>query len=73
MPFAFAKTDYNESGHINNFYQAGTGIFNSALDTDTIQTEVLTDGKLIPLVADLDSDGINEIVVFSLNFKNQCL
>ena len=64
IPFAAAKTDYNESGHADVFYQAGTGIFNSELTTDTIVPKVLTDGKLLSLVADLDNDTVNEIIVF---------
>lgn len=63
-----AITSYNESGNVNNLYQFGVSAFNSQLDPDIVNTlqtttRVVTDGRKVPLVSDLDGDGVSEIIV----------
>ena len=59
--------DYNESGRRDNLYQLGLGRFNSLLNPVDIdaqsQSVLLTKGRKIPLISDLDGDGIAEIIV----------
>ena len=73
LPFSIAvgqsaRTDYNESGNQDNQYQLGLGGFNSVLDPDTVNTAqtttvLVTDGRKIPLVSDLDGDGFTEVII----------
>ena len=67
IPVAIADLNYTESGEADNFYIRGTGAFNSALDPNdiTISTKVLSDPEQIPLIADVDGDGITEIFIIS--------
>lgn len=59
---AYANDNYSETGNPDNFYHLGIGFFNSQLtDIDTFTRSVA--GKQTPLIADLDNDGINEIIV----------
>lgn len=60
---AFGLESYNETGSIDQQFLLGTGIFNSLLTTDVTVSKSLTDGQNIPMVADLDRDGVNEIIV----------
>lgn len=62
LPLISAKTYYNQSGGDNTAYQLGEGIFNANLEDYNIHTVTLSDGKNIPLVSDLDGDGVNEII-----------
>lgn len=61
--------DYNRTGGEDlSFNQKGTGTFNPENDEQTVTAQkVLTDGEFHPLVADLDNDGVNEIIVFDGN------
>ncbi len=60
-----ASTSYNETGvNLESNYRSGSGIFNDAITTDSISGQrSLADGINIPVVGDLDGDGINEIVI----------
>lgn len=63
IPVAFAKDDYNQTGSTNQDYLLGSGIFNNALTTSTNNLRTLSDGQNVPLVADLDGNGDQEIIV----------
>ncbi len=70
IPLAFSQasiTDYNESGRFDNKYQLGLGRFNSQLDPDEIdvrsETVTVTNGRKLPLISDLDGDGVAEIII----------
>ncbi len=67
IPLAFADVNYTESGDGDNFYTRGSAIFNSGVDPDTltVSTRVLSDPKKVPLISDLNNDGIVEIVVLN--------
>lgn len=60
-------TNYTEIGAENGYFQRGIGRFNQnfagTFGLPTITSAVLSNGREIPLVADLDNDGINEIIV----------
>jgi len=60
--FVSAYTDYNLTGRDNTF-KLGTGIFNENLEDVDITSVALTDGKLFPIVTDLNNDGENEIII----------
>ena len=62
VPFSYANTDYNMSGGVNNYYQTGTGFFNTEV-TATTYSRTVGEQRSIPLVADLDGDGNNEIII----------
>jgi len=63
ISIAFAATSYNQSGSDTGEYSLGTGFFNEQLLDTQIFTKTLTDSRLIPLINDLDNNGINEIVI----------
>ncbi len=63
LPFSHAATEYNQSGSDTGQYQLGTGFFNDQLTDTQIFSKSLTSGRFMPLVADLDNNGINEIIV----------
>lgn len=63
IPSAFSDIFYNETGTSDNDFIAGNGLFNAQLTTDTTTQRTLTDGRMHPIVSDLDGDGINEIIV----------
>lgn len=65
IPISFAKTEYEQAGGEDTLFNLGSGIFNEGFDDDDldITTLALNDGKLIPLIADLDGDGSNEIII----------
>ncbi len=64
MSNAFADTSYNNSGSESQDYLVGTGIFNQNLVTSIINSRSFgNDISNIPLVADLDGDGTNEIII----------
>ena len=67
MPYAVADLNYTQSGESDSFYIRGTGSFNGALDpADTIiTTKVISDPEQIPLIADVDGDGITEIFIIA--------
>ncbi len=62
-----AKTDYNESGNFDNRYELGLGAFNSNLDPADVNaqttTVLVTDGRKVPLISDLDGDGLTEVII----------
>lgn len=72
-----ANTDYNESGlgggilinQEGQQYLLGEGIFNEQFDTNDLTTKVaiLTDASKLPLVSDLNNDGVKEIIVLDQN------
>ena len=69
IPIVAANTNYNESGNFDINYQLGTGIFNLNLDPVadiSVAVRTVTNPRNIPLVSDLDNDGINEIIVIDL-------
>jgi len=65
-----AFTDYNQSGREGNQYILGDGIFNENFISSELitKTAILSgSGKKAPLVADLDGNGIKEILVLDGN------
>lgn len=58
-----ANEDYNETGNFNGEFILGTGFFNQQLTSTDSSTRSLSNPRLMPLVADLDLDGTNEIIV----------
>lgn len=77
LPIASANTEYNQTGSTNQDYLLGTGIFNLGLTTSSSSIRTLVSGSNIPLVADLNNDGINEIIIMDSSdvrlFKNNNL
>ena len=64
IPFAVASETYNNTGAVNQNFLVGTGIFNQNLVTSTVNSRsVGSDITNIPIVADLDGDGENEIII----------
>ncbi len=67
VPISIAKTDYNESGNFDNEYQLGFTFFNQELDPVTdisvISRGLTNQQRLVPLVTDLDNNGVNEIII----------
>lgn len=57
-----ASDNYNQTGNNDKFFQQGIGFFNENLAVTTLSTKTLGTPRLTPLVADLDNDGINEII-----------
>lgn len=59
--------NYTESGNPDGLFELGTGFFNSAEIADStdfdISSRTLSSSKQTPLVADLDGDGTNEIII----------
>ncbi|NIQ15371.1 MAG: hypothetical protein GTO02_13545 [Candidatus Dadabacteria bacterium] len=60
---ASAITTYNTTGGANNQYQTGTGIFNEDLPASAIQARGIGTQRSIPYVADLNNDGLHEIII----------
>lgn len=60
-------TNYTEVGQENGYFQRGVGRFNQNFATNfgsaVITSAVLNNGRGVPLVADLNNDGRNEIIV----------
>ena len=64
IPVAVAEQTYNNTGAVNQNFLVGTGIFNENLATSIVNSRSFSNSITnIPLVADLDSDGINEIII----------
>ena len=61
-----SQQNYTRTGGTDGNFNGGEGIFNSNLGVSevTYSTRVLSDAQFHPLVADLDNDGINEIIAF---------
>lgn len=59
---SLALTSYPHIGGFFNNFALGRGIFNESLTVATSSYYVLTNSRSVPLVADLDNDGENEIV-----------
>ena len=70
ISLVYADVEYTEAGEFDNFYFRGNGIFNQQLDPSDvlISTAIIADPKKVPLVNDLDGDGIQEIII--LNGRN---
>lgn len=64
IPIAFAQTEteYPNTGGIGTDFLQGPGGFDTTV-LSTTKTRPLTAGAHVPLVADLDGDGVNEIIV----------
>ena len=62
MPFSYAINDYTELGHTDNRYERGNTRMANTLEYQ-IYSRVLGDGRKYPLVADMDNDGVYEIIV----------
>lgn len=60
---AFGFQYYNSTGGENSYFQTGTSLFNTGMTGEIYYTKTLTDAFNAPLVADLDLDGTNEIIV----------
>jgi len=60
---AYAFTSYNDTGSSRSKFIGGSSLFNLNLDVPLIPASGLSDGKMHALVADLDNDGVNEIIV----------
>ncbi|KKN55964.1 hypothetical protein LCGC14_0577060 [marine sediment metagenome] len=58
-----ADTDYLASGGNDSSYDEGTGFFNAQTVGASFASRSISTPRHIPLVGDLDGDGINEIVV----------
>ena len=75
IPVAFANTNYNETGNKDALFEQGRGFFNTELTDTDIATKTIATARHTPLIADLDGDGINEIIVIDDNtirlFKNK--
>ncbi len=79
IPIAFADVTYTEVGEADGFFIRGNGVFNENLDiADTsTSTVVLGDPEQVPLVSDLNGDGVQEIIVINdeniIIFQNKTL
>ena len=66
IPSTLAFYNYSQTGGDNYEYISGNSKFNAELSDDFYKTSVpLDEGRQTPLVADLDNDGINEIIVLN--------
>ncbi len=63
IPISIAGTEYNETGTTNQLFLAGDGEFNELLTTSLTDSATFSGARHIPLVADLDQDGVNEIIL----------
>lgn len=66
-----ADSTYNQTGGDNGQFNLGRGIFNANLDPTTdvsVFAKAITTPRQHPLVADLDGDGTNEIIVLGDDF-----
>lgn len=64
LPLVLGDYNYSQVGGTDQDFVLGTGFFNSALASyDSYTRSVDRTGGTMPLVADLDGDGINEIIV----------
>ena len=67
LPIVFA--DYTQIGGNRTYFNTGTGFFNAQLTDDCSSSDITCSARTIsspdftPLVADLDADGTNEIIV----------
>lgn len=62
LPAASAESIYPQTGGENTDFLQGPGGFDTTV-LSTTTTRGLTDGDHIPLIADLDGDGENEIII----------
>ncbi len=67
ISISIAKTDYNESGNSDNFYQLGLAAFNENLNPIDVNAQtttiIVSTGRKIPLISDLDGDGLTEVII----------
>lgn len=64
MSLSVVADDYKKLGGDDGYYQSANGIFNTGLTSYSLASRSISDGAEVPLVADLDNDGVNEIIVF---------
>lgn len=62
--FVVANNNYTVTGTVNDDFVLGDGFFNSDLEEVGSSTRVLNRPRQTPLVADLDNDNVNEIIVY---------
>ncbi len=67
-----SKLNYNESGNFDNLYQLGlASAFTSLLDPAVVNAGAslvsLSNGRKVPLISDLDGDGVAEIIILDEN------
>lgn len=55
--------EYPLLGNPDGYFAVGSGSFNSELTSDTLTGKNIVDGKEAPLIADLDQDGTNELII----------
>lgn len=67
VPLVFGNTEYSVVGGNDSDFVLGLGFFNSALPSYDTYTRSITRDSGVPLVSDLDGDGVNEIVVLDSN------
>lgn len=67
IPISLADLNYSKAGENDGFFIRGSGSFNSQLDPSEllISTVVLSDPEQVPLIKDLDGDGVPEIIVLN--------
>lgn len=67
IPTVLGLESYNNTGTTDQQYVSGIGAFNENIVTDSITSATFTSLTNIPLVADLDGDGVNEIIIIDGN------
>ncbi len=79
IPIAIADITYSEAGEFDTDFIRGTGNFNAQLEPSNVTTNlvIIANPKKVPLINDLDGDGVQEIIVLNgLNiniFQNKTL
>lgn len=71
ISLCFADETYSETGNYNSYFQQGFGFFNDVemqtSDDYNSYAKTITTQRQTPLVADLDGDEINEIIILDGN------
>lgn len=57
-----ANEEYEQMGSNNSYFALGTGFFNAQLSETDDTTRALSNPSFVPLVSDLDNDGVSEII-----------
>lgn len=63
LAFPVLADDYVNLGKSDGNFNTEAGIFNSGLETDVTRQKTLSGSREAPIIADLDGDGDNEIVI----------